>query len=137
MGRRNNQPNDSVGGGMGIGEAMQTGVCSSLWVANEATKKIKIEMAIGPRIRWLFLDGRTQQPTEKQPYHWYVIWRDGAQGNDDRGGRYRVFLAIGFHGKKINTTKFVVALGGRQSTTARNNQPNLHWIDGGVIGEDV
>jgi hypothetical protein len=46
-------------------------------------------------------------------------------------------LAIGFQGKKINTTKFVMALGGRQSTTARNNQPNLRWIDGGVIGEDA
>ncbi len=73
MGQRNNQPNDSVGGGMGVGEAMQMGgtcstdVYSLLWVTNEDMKKIKIEMAIGPRILMAFLDGRTQQPTEKQP----------------------------------------------------------------------
>ena len=39
--------------------------------------------------------------------------------------------------KKINITKFVVALGSRQSTTACNNQPNLRWIDGGGIREDA
>ena len=60
MGRRNNQPNGSVEGGMGIGEAIQTGgmrredVYSSLWVTNEATKKIKIEIEIGPRISMAF-----------------------------------------------------------------------------------
>ena len=59
------------------------------------------------------------------------------QGDDDRGGRYRVFSAIGIRAKKINITKFVVALGSRQSTTARNNQPNLRWIDGRTIGEDA
>ena len=59
------------------------------------------------------------------------------QGNDDRGGHYQVFSAIGIRRKKINVTKFVVPLGGRQLTTARNNQPNLRWINGGEIGEDT
>ena len=49
-------------------------------------------------------------------------------GEDDR-----VILAIGIWGKKIKITKFVAALGSHQSTTARNNQPNLRWIDGGGI----
>ena len=40
-------------------------------------------------------------------------------------------------GQKIKKVKFVVALGGRQSTTAHNNQPNLRGIDGGGIGEDA
>jgi hypothetical protein len=41
-------------------------------------------------------------------------------------------------GKKMNKPKFVVALGGRQlSTAARNNQPNEHGSDGRGIGEDV
>jgi hypothetical protein len=39
-------------------------------------------------------------------------------------------------GQKKNA-KFVVALGGRQSTTAHNNQTNLRGIDGGGIGEDA
>ena len=30
-----------------------------------------------------------------------------------------------------------MALGGRQSTTSHNNQPNLRGIDGGRIGEDA
>ena len=40
-------------------------------------------------------------------------------------------------GQKIKKVKFVVALGGRQSTTAHNNQPNLRRIDGGGIGKDA
>ena len=38
MGRRNNQPNDGVGGGMDV---VGVDAYSSLWVANGATKKIK------------------------------------------------------------------------------------------------
>ena len=40
-------------------------------------------------------------------------------------------------GQKNKKAKFVVALGGRQSTTSHNNQPNLRGIDGGRIGEDA
>jgi hypothetical protein len=45
MGRHNNQPNDGVGSGMGIGEAMKQAervgadFYSLLWVANGVTKK--------------------------------------------------------------------------------------------------
>ncbi len=48
-----------------------------------------------------------------------------------------VFPAIGFRAKKMNKPKFVVALGGRQLLTARNNQPNERGSDGRGIGEDV
>jgi hypothetical protein len=40
-------------------------------------------------------------------------------------------------GQKMNKTKFVVALGGRQSSTARNNQPNERGIDGRDMREVV
>jgi hypothetical protein len=42
---------------------------------------------------------------------------DGVQGN------VALFVPPDF-GAKINITKFVMGIGGRQSTTARNNQPN-------------
>ena len=82
------------------------------------------------------LDERTQQSTKNQSKRWRIISRYSMQGDDDRGGSYRVFSAIGFQDKKIGITKIVVALGGRQLKTARNNQPHLCWIDGGVLGED-
>ena len=47
------------------------------------------------------------------------------------------FVPSDFGAKIKNMTKFVVGIGGRQSTTARNNQPNLCWSDGGEIGEDA
>jgi hypothetical protein len=37
----------------------------------------------------------------------------------------------------MNKPKFVMALGGRQSSTADNNQPNERGSDGPGIGEDV
>jgi hypothetical protein len=40
-------------------------------------------------------------------------------------------------GKKMNKIKFSVALGGRQSSTARNNQPNERRIDGREMRKDV
>ncbi len=39
-------------------------------------------------------------------------------------------------GKKIRKTKFVVVLGGPQSTNKHNNQPNTHGSNGGRIGQD-
>ena len=62
-----------------------------------------------PPILMAMLNGETQQPTKSRPYRWGIYGRDGAQGYDDRGGRRRIFSAIRFLGKKINTTKFVVA----------------------------
>ena len=56
MGRRNNQPNDGVGSGMGVGEAMQMGGMRGgglLLIASGgewSDEKIKIERAMGPRI---------------------------------------------------------------------------------------
>ena len=40
-------------------------------------------------------------------------------------------------GQKINKTKFLVVIGGRQSTIECNNQPNTRGSDGGSIEKDV
>jgi hypothetical protein len=66
-----------------------------------------------------------------------MLWRDGAQGDGDRGGCRHIFSSIGFQGKKIKITNFVVALGGRQSAIPHDNQPNLRVIDGGGILEEA
>jgi hypothetical protein len=56
----NNQPNDGVGGGGGVKEEILTGrtrgggCYSSFLVANGATKKNKIAMAMGPLISMAF-----------------------------------------------------------------------------------
>ena len=79
---------------------------------------------MGPPISMAMLNGETQQPTESQPYRWSIFGRGGAQGEDDLGGRRRTFSALGLWGKKINKTKFVMALEGRQSTIPHDNQLN-------------
>ncbi len=118
-GRHDNQPINGVGGGRGTGEAMHTGrsvgedICPSFQVANGATKKKQIERAMGPWISMALLNGETQQPTESRPYLWSIFGRGGAQGEDDLGGRCHTFSAFGLRGKKINKTKFVMALEGR------------------------
>ena len=59
----NNQPNDGVGGGGGVKEEILTGrtrgggCYSSFLVANGATKKNKIVMAMGPLISMAFFAG--------------------------------------------------------------------------------
>ena len=60
MGQCNNQPKNGVGGGMGVGEAMQTGggrgggrlliALGGEW----SDEKIKIEREMGPRISMAF-----------------------------------------------------------------------------------
>ena len=87
-------------------------------------KKLKKRGQRGLQFWWLLPHGTTQQPTESRPYRWGIYERGDAQGDDNRGGRRRVFLTIGFWGKKRNKTIFVAAWGGRQSTNECNNQPN-------------
>ena len=106
-------------------------VCPSFWVANGATKKKKIERAMGPRISMALLNGKTQQPTESRPHRWSIFGRGGAHGEDDLGGRRHSFSAFGLWGKKINKMRFVMALEGRQSTIPHDNQPNKGGNDGG------
>ena len=81
-------------------ERVGVDVYSSLWVANGATKKIKIERAMGPWISMAFSGWEDTTTNLKAALRWIIIWRDGAQGDDDRGGRYRVISAIGIWGKK-------------------------------------
>jgi hypothetical protein len=50
------------------------------------------------------------------------------QGDDDGGGHLHIVSTIELRGKKINKTKFVVALGSRQSTTQLNNQQQQNVI---------
>ena len=50
---------------------------------------------MGPPISMAMLNGGTQQPTEKRPYRWDIFGRGGAQGEDDLGGRRRIYSAIG------------------------------------------
>ena len=60
MGQRNNQPNNDVGGGMGVGEAIQTGRTRGggrLLIAlggEWSDDKIKIELEMGPQISMTF-----------------------------------------------------------------------------------
>jgi hypothetical protein len=58
------------------------------------------------------------------------------QDVDDGGGRCRIVSTVELRGKKIRKTKFVVVLGGPQSTNKHNNQPNTRGSDGGWIGQD-
>jgi hypothetical protein len=92
---------------------------------------------MGPPISMAMLNGETQQPTESRPYRWSIFWRGGAQGDNDLGGRRHTFSAFGLRGKKINKTKFVMALEGRQSAIPHDNQPNKRGKDGGGLGVDV
>jgi hypothetical protein len=75
------------------------------------------------------VDGGTQQPTEIRPKQWDIVGGDSTQGDDNGGGCRHIFLAIELKGKKMNKTKFVVALGGRQLTISFNNQPNTRNLD--------
>jgi hypothetical protein len=106
-------------------------VCPSFRVANGATKNKKIERVMGPRISMALLNGETQQPTKSWPHRWSIFGRGGAQGEDDLGGRHQSFSAFGLWGKKINKTKFVMALEGRQSMISHDNQQNKRCNDGG------
>jgi hypothetical protein len=50
---------------------------------------------------------------------------DGVQVQEDEIGEADASLfGPSIYGTKINKTKFIVALGGRQLTIAHNNQPN-------------
>jgi hypothetical protein len=64
---------------------------SSLWVANGATKKIKIERAMGPRILMAFSRWEDTTTYGKAALTLGIIWRN-------RGGHYRGFSAIGIRG---------------------------------------
>ena len=136
-GKRANQPSDGVGWGGALerrferAERMGEDVCPSFWVANGATKKKKIERAMGPRISMALLNCETQQPTESRPHRWSIFGRGGAHGEDDLGGRRHSFSAFRLWGKKINKMRFVMALEGRQSTIPHDNQPNKCGNDGG------
>ncbi len=81
-------------------------------------------------------DGRTQQPTESGPivriYLGETARRAMAIGEDAMKSFWPSDL-----GQKNKKAKFVVALGGHQSTTSHNNQLNLQGINGGRIGEDA
>ncbi len=58
------------------------------------------------------------------------------QDVDDEGGCCRIISTVELRGKKIRKTKFVVVLGGPQSTNKHNNQPNTCGSNGGWIGQD-
>ncbi len=58
------------------------------------------------------------------------------QDVDNEGGRCRIVSTVELRGKKIRKTKFVVVLGGPQSTNKHNNQPNTRGSDGEWIGQD-
>ncbi len=71
-----------------------------------------------------------------------VKWQTKTSDNNQCRRPYRhvlikfFFSPIKIGGKKIRKTKFVVVLGGPQSTNTHNNQPNTHGSDGGWIGQD-
>jgi hypothetical protein len=140
--KRDNQPKDGVGGGGGLWRGNSNG--RNAWGRTfahrfgwriEGRKKKKIERAMGPPISMAMLNGETQQPTESRQYRsWSIFGRGGAQGEDDLGGRRQTFSAFELRGKKINKTKFVMALEGRQSMIPHNNQPDKRGTDEGVLG---
>ncbi len=106
MGRCNNQLNDDgVGGGLGVGEKIRMGGtrgggCFLIILGNKMwDEKNTNREGDGASDFDGFCWMGTKQPTKKQPYRWGILWRDGAQGGDDRGGRRRIFLAIRFWGK--------------------------------------
>ena len=80
------------------------------------------------------MDGGTQQPTKSWPTkRWDIVGGDGAQGNEDGGGRCRIVLAIKIGGKKNSKTKFAEALCGRKSTNKHNKEPNARGsVEGGI-----
>ncbi len=58
------------------------------------------------------MDGGTQQPTKIWPKRWDIVGGDGAQGDDDGGGRCRIVSAIEIGGKqkiKQNLPRFYAA----------------------------
>ncbi len=58
------------------------------------------------------------------------------QDVDDEGGCCHIVSTVELRGNKKRKTKFVVVLGGPQSTNKHNNQPNTRGSDGGWIGQD-
>ena len=69
-----------------------------------------------------WMGGRNNQPKvgrNDRIYFWETARRAMTIGEDAVAS----FVPSDF-GAKINTTKFVVGIGGRQSMAARNNQPN-------------
>ena len=74
-----------------------------------------------------------QQTTKIWPTWWDIVGGDGAQGDDNGGGRRHIISAIEIGGKQINKTKFSKALCGRKSTNKHNIYSNACGsVEGGI-----
>jgi hypothetical protein len=71
---------------------------------------------------FFWMGGRNNQPKSGRIVR-ILLGEMGAQVDDDGGGRCRIVSVVKVR-EKNNKSKFVVALRGRQSTIAHNNQPN-------------
>ncbi len=135
--RHDNQPIDGAGGVGGTGEAMRTG--RNAWGRMFAHRfrwqmeRQKKENREGNGASDFdgYVEWRDATTNQKSAASLEYIWARRRAGEDDLGGRSHSFSAFGLWGKKINKTKFVMALEGRQSTISHDNQPNNRGNDGG------
>jgi hypothetical protein len=147
-GRCDNQSNDGVGSVGGTGEAMRTsgtrgGGCLPIVLGGEwsdekqENRECNGALDFDGSVEWR--DATTNR-VGCIVGGWSIFFRQGArrhaQGKDYWGGRRLTVLAFGLLGKKVNRTKFVVALEGHQSTVPHDNQPNKRGNDGGGLVVD-
>ena len=110
----NNQPNDGVGGGGSIGEAMRTGgtcVGGRLPIVSggEWTKKKKIERAMGPRIAMAPAAWRDATTNQKSTASLEYICGRRRAGRRRLGRTPSHLFGHPMLGQKKNISKFVVA----------------------------
>ncbi len=113
--------------------------CFLIILGNEMwDKKIQIERAMWPLILLASAGWEDKTTNQKAALSLgYILWRDGAQGGEDRGGRRHIFLAIRFWGKKINTAKFVLLEVWLPINNHTQQPTKLTRHDGGKLGEDA
>jgi hypothetical protein len=111
-------------------------VCRSFQVANGATKKENREgdgaSDFDGSVEWL-VDATTNR---KSAVSLEYIWARQRAGQRQFGRTPSHLFGLRIKGQKINKTKFVMALEGRQSTIPHDNQPNKCGNNGGGLEED-
>ena len=100
-GRRNNQPNDSVGGGGGIGEELRaSGTRGGLHLLvglgdklSGGKNKNRERDQTSDSDGFCWMGGRNNQPKSGRIVR-ILLGETGAQGDDDRGGRCRIVSVV-------------------------------------------
>ena len=113
--RSNNQPNDGFGGGGALerrcarAERVLEDVCPSFQVANGATKKKKMERAMGPRIAMAPAAWRDATTNQKSAASLEYICGRRRAGRRRLGRTPSHLFGHPILGQKKNISKFVVA----------------------------